>query len=103
MVSTAFWAPRKAASATAFLSPMNVITARLWFASISTSRSFVPVTDAIALAIESTTSFRRPSLKFGTHSMISRAIPILDSGTWERRVRNFHRWERLDGFAETHK
>src|SRR5215831_11971419 len=48
--------------------PTMVTTARLWSASISCANRYTPLTDVMAFTIASTTSGRRPSLKFGTHS-----------------------------------
>ncbi len=70
IVSTAFLAARKAASATPARSPTNVSTDRLWSASLCWSKNFTPGTALISAAIPSTTARRRPSLKLGTHSMI---------------------------------
>src|SRR3989449_644980 len=69
--STARLAASKAACATEFRSPTNVMTHRLWLASISWSRTRTPGTDPIAATSPSTTSLRRPSEKLGTHSTIS--------------------------------
>src|SRR2546428_7829555 len=69
MSSTAFADAASAACFTELGSPTKLTTERLWSGFDSTSRRVTPGVDLIASAIELTTSCRRPSLKFGTHSI----------------------------------
>src|SRR5439155_8294244 len=68
MSSIAFWLAARAASFTGPGSPTKLITDRLWSGFDSTSRSMTPGVFLIASAMESMTSFLRPSLKLVTHS-----------------------------------
>ena len=68
MSSAAALAPLNAPSWIVSFPPVKVTTDLLWSGSISTSSSLTPSTPLIEAAMESTTSLRRPSLKFGTHS-----------------------------------
>ena len=49
--------------------PANVTTLRLWVSSRELSSTVTPSIWPMAVTISSTTSCRRPSLKFGTHSI----------------------------------
>src|ERR1700730_3876401 len=69
MSSAALPAPRIAASVTASGLPANVITERLWSASLVRSRTHAPATPLMASTRESTFYGSRPSEKFGTHSI----------------------------------
>src|SRR5262249_40602527 len=81
---------RNAASSTASGSPANVSTLRLWSGSISRSRNVTPGTAAIASSNWSTTSRRRPSEKFGTHSTRRGILGILHGTAAEPGPRARH-------------
>src|SRR2546428_3814100 len=68
MSSIAFWLAARAASFTGPGSPTKLNTERLWSGLDSKSRSVTPGVFLIASAMDSMTSFLRPSLKLGTHS-----------------------------------
>jgi hypothetical protein len=73
---------RNAASTTGSGSPANVTTERLWSGSISRSSSVTPGTAAMLSRIWSTTSRRRPSEKFGTHSTSRGISHSWTFGSW---------------------
>src|SRR6266704_4776343 len=83
MSSTAFAEAARAACLMGPGSPTKLMTERLWSGFDSTSRRVTPGVDLIASAIELITSCRRPSLKFGTHSMsFNLLLPCLGSVFW---------------------
>src|SRR5687768_6702694 len=69
MRSEAALIPRNAPSTALVTGATKVMTDRLWDASDETSRTDTPSADAIASRMAATTSKRRPSEKFGTHSI----------------------------------
>src|SRR5690348_14189506 len=87
MTSRALRIPAKAASTARSTGTTNVITVRLCETSEEESRMATPSTAAIASRIDATTSGRRPSEKFGTHST-RRIGGELGTGNRERGTGN---------------